>query len=255
MQDAILPQEQEIGAGRCRHGSDRAGEQSGGGERADHGDRRIRCGSGNPNPDMRSQLCAAHCKPAPCERPAPATRTGSAGGGEPIPGHTVVVGIARHLAALQEVVQAGHAFAAGQAEQGEVRFVDRAAEQRGKDVDHALRPAQRVAQPLQRALLPVRQLVQTRMQPAEARALCGLSSKRRYVRVEFADNGPGVPSKDKDKIFNPFFTSRAKGMGLGLSIVKGIVEAHRGRICEAGAEGKGAKFVLLLPVSESSDAR
>jgi signal transduction histidine kinase len=82
----------------------------------------------------------------------------------------------------------------------------------------------------------------------QARRLCGLSSKRRYIRIDFADAGPGVPDKDKDKIFNPFFTSRAKGMGLGLSIVKGIVEGHHGKICEIGAEGSGADFVIFLPV-------
>ncbi|MHB0999943.1 MAG: GAF domain-containing protein [Armatimonadota bacterium] len=83
----------------------------------------------------------------------------------------------------------------------------------------------------------------------EARDLCSLSSKRKYIRVEFADAGPGVPQSDKDKIFNPFFTSRAKGMGLGLSIVKGIIEAHHGKICEIGNQGTGARFVIFLPVA------
>lgn len=81
----------------------------------------------------------------------------------------------------------------------------------------------------------------------EARTLCGLSGKQDYVRIEFSDAGPGVPAENKDKIFTPFFTSRAKGMGLGLSIVKGIVEAHRGGICEAGEENSGARFVIMLP--------
>ncbi|MGB9587248.1 MAG: GAF domain-containing protein [Armatimonadota bacterium] len=89
--------------------------------------------------------------------------------------------------------------------------------------------------------------------PNEARKLCGLSSKRQYVKVEFADRGPGVPDSDKERIFNPFFTSRAKGMGLGLSIVKGIVEAHHGRICEVGTPGSGARFVILLPVNGGSN--
>ena len=87
--------------------------------------------------------------------------------------------------------------------------------------------------------------------PKEARARCALSSKRRYIKVEFADEGPGVPQDAKEQIFTPFYTSRAKGMGLGLSIVRGIVEAHQGRICEAGAEGSGAKFVIFLPAGKS----
>ena len=92
-------------------------------------------------------------------------------------------------------------------------------------------------------------------EPKEARILCGLSSKRSYIRIEFADEGPGIPEEIKDKIFTPFFSSRAKGMGLGLSIVKGIVEAHRGRICEAGHHGAGAKFVIFLPANGRGNAK
>lgn len=69
----------------------------------------------------------------------------------------------------------------------------------------------------------------------------------KYVAVRFADTGPGVKSENKPKIFNPFYTSRAKGMGLGLSIVKGIVDAHNGTIYESGKAGVGAIFTLLLP--------
>ena len=45
-----------------------------------------------------------------------------------------------------------------------------------------------------------------------------------------------------------YFTGRVKGMGLGLSIVKGIVDAHGGEVREVGAPGEGARFVILLPV-------
>lgn len=68
-----------------------------------------------------------------------------------------------------------------------------------------------------------------------------------FVMIRFEDNGPGVDLTDKPKIFNPFYTTRAKGMGLGLSIVKGIVDAHEGTIFESGKPGKGAKFTILLP--------
>ena len=85
----------------------------------------------------------------------------------------------------------------------------------------------------------------------EARNHCGLPGNRKYVRIEFADEGPGVPQDAKEQVFTPFYTSRAKGMGLGLSIVRGIVEAHQGRICEAGAEGSGARFVIFLPAGKS----
>lgn len=71
-----------------------------------------------------------------------------------------------------------------------------------------------------------------------------------YVRIEIEDSGPGVDNDKKNMIFQPFFSGRVKGMGLGLSIVKGIVDAHGGEVFEAGEEGKGANFVILLPVAE-----
>ena len=69
-----------------------------------------------------------------------------------------------------------------------------------------------------------------------------------YARIEIQDSGGGVPPEEKGRIFQPFFTGRVKGMGLGLSIVKGIVDAHGGEVQEVGAPGEGAKFVILLPV-------
>jgi signal transduction histidine kinase len=72
-----------------------------------------------------------------------------------------------------------------------------------------------------------------------------------FLMVRFEDNGPGIALINKPKIFNPFYTSRAKGMGLGLSIVKGIVEAHDGVIFESGKPGKGAKFTILLPYEKT----
>jgi signal transduction histidine kinase len=71
-----------------------------------------------------------------------------------------------------------------------------------------------------------------------------------YVKLTVEDTGPGVNSDQKSTIFQPFFSKRVKGMGLGLSIVKGIIDAHGGEVYEAGEEGSGAKFVILLPVSE-----
>ena len=69
------------------------------------------------------------------------------------------------------------------------------------------------------------------------------------VRLEVMDRGPGIPAALKERLFTPFFTTRAKGMGLGLSIVKGIVDAHQGIISEIGREGEGAHFVILLPAA------
>ena len=72
----------------------------------------------------------------------------------------------------------------------------------------------------------------------------------KYVQIRFQDTGPGIETQNKPKIFNPFYTSRAKGMGLGLSIVKGIIDAHNGVIFESGKPGKGARFTILLPYGQ-----
>lgn len=79
-----------------------------------------------------------------------------------------------------------------------------------------------------------------------------LPTTGRYAKIEVSDSGPGVASDKKNQIFQPFFSGRVKGMGLGLSIVKGIADAHGGAVYEAGEEGRGANFVILLPVLERS---
>lgn len=77
-------------------------------------------------------------------------------------------------------------------------------------------------------------------------ALAGVPAGRQYVRVDFADGGPGVPAELKESIFRPFVSTRGRGMGLGLAIVREVLRAHGGDIVEVGEDG-GADFVLLLP--------
>ncbi|MBX3119290.1 MAG: GAF domain-containing protein [Fimbriimonadaceae bacterium] len=77
-----------------------------------------------------------------------------------------------------------------------------------------------------------------------------LSPLKPFIKIEVRDTGPGVTDDKKAKIFEPFFSSRVRGMGLGLSIVKGILEAHGGTVVETGQEGEGANFMMLLPVGE-----
>ncbi len=69
------------------------------------------------------------------------------------------------------------------------------------------------------------------------------------VALDFADDGPGVPAAEKERIFKPFYSTRARGMGLGLAIVHSIIEAHGGEIVEVGVPGEGAHFVLYLPAA------
>ena len=68
------------------------------------------------------------------------------------------------------------------------------------------------------------------------------------VLVDVIDDGPGMPTDVAEKIFNPFFTTKAQGSGLGLAIVRQIIDAHDGRIDLTTADGRGTKFRLTLPV-------
>lgn len=87
---------------------------------------------------------------------------------------------------------------------------------------------------------------------ADARTIrvARLSKMKEYAVIEVQDQGPGVRDSEKALIFQPFYSSRVKGMGLGLSIVQGIIEAHGGAVVETGREGKGADFQMLLPLGE-----
>ena len=66
--------------------------------------------------------------------------------------------------------------------------------------------------------------------------------------VDVVDDGPGMPPDMAEKIFNPFFTTKAQGSGLGLAIVRKIVDAHEGRIDMTTADGRGTRFRVTLPV-------
>jgi signal transduction histidine kinase len=66
------------------------------------------------------------------------------------------------------------------------------------------------------------------------------------LRVAVRDNGPGLTAEQRDKVFAPFFTTKRKGTGLGMAIVKRIVEAHGGEIV-VGNASPGAEFVITLP--------
>ena len=69
------------------------------------------------------------------------------------------------------------------------------------------------------------------------------------VRFEVEDDGSGVPTEVVDRIFSPFFTTRAAGTGLGLPIVKRVADAHRGTIELLRNTQRGATFVLRIPAS------
>ena len=67
------------------------------------------------------------------------------------------------------------------------------------------------------------------------------------VRLSVTDSGPGIPAEDVGKVFDPFFTTREGGTGLGLAMVHRAVEAHQGVILVDGGPVKGAQFTVYLP--------
>ena len=69
-----------------------------------------------------------------------------------------------------------------------------------------------------------------------------------YVEVSVIDNGPGIPPSDLTKVFDPFFTKRAEGTGLGLTIVHRIIDEHDGHI-EVESDPSGTVFKVTLPAA------
>jgi signal transduction histidine kinase len=76
---------------------------------------------------------------------------------------------------------------------------------------------------------------------------------RDAVRIELRDDGPGMPPDIADRIFSPFFTTKAQGSGLGLAIVRKIIDAHDGRIDLETAVGSGTTIRVTLPVMASNE--
>lgn len=70
-----------------------------------------------------------------------------------------------------------------------------------------------------------------------------------YAVVSISDQGPGINAKDRERIFDPFFSTRANGTGLGLSIANRLIDEHRGYIDLVTGEGPGAVFLLHFPLA------
>lgn len=68
-----------------------------------------------------------------------------------------------------------------------------------------------------------------------------------YTRIKVIDSGPGIPAEDRPKIFDPFYTTKFTGRGLGLAAVKGIVRGHGGAIRVYSEVGKGTTMDILFP--------
>jgi signal transduction histidine kinase len=72
--------------------------------------------------------------------------------------------------------------------------------------------------------------------------------KDRYVQITVSDTGVGISEEARSKLFTPMFTTKAKGQGLGLAVVKRLIEALGGKVSFESQEGKGTKFIIELPI-------
>jgi len=99
-------------------------------------------------------------------------------------------------------------------------------------------------------------LVHNAIQAMNGKGAMKITAKQNYdvIEVRFIDNGPGIPLSIQEKIFEPFFTTKAsgEGSGLGLNIVQKIIEKHNGTISVNSEPGKGAEFVIEIPINSDN---
>ncbi|MBU2063531.1 MAG: hypothetical protein KKF93_03960 [Candidatus Omnitrophica bacterium] len=77
----------------------------------------------------------------------------------------------------------------------------------------------------------------------------GISQEAQTVQIQIGDTGVGIEEEKLEKIFEPFFSTKVKGIGLGLAITKEIIEKHDGEIEVKSKPTKGATFIIKLPIS------
>ncbi len=176
----------------------------------------------------------------------------------------------REAKRCSEVVKNLLAFARGNPEVKE--FVDinkviqtvlelRAYEQRVNNIEVIKQFAQKLPEimansfQLQQVFLNIIINAEYFMTVAHGKGILTITTKQKgdIIHVSFADDGPGIEKKKLGHLFDPFFTTKeiGKGTGLGLSISYGIVAAHGGEIYAESELGKGATFVVELPIDIS----
>lgn len=99
-------------------------------------------------------------------------------------------------------------------------------------------------------------LVQNAIQasPRGARVLVSTAQEGAFGVIVVGDQGCGIGQEDKEKIFNPFFTTKRQGTGLGLAVAQKIVQAHGGAIELESEPGRGSRFTVRLPLAGPGEA-
>lgn len=85
--------------------------------------------------------------------------------------------------------------------------------------------------------------------PEQRQVIVTLGSADGYASLKIADHGCGIEANVADKLFDPLFTTKADGMGMGLAICRSVVENHRGRLSFETNPGGGTVFHILLPLA------
>ncbi len=78
----------------------------------------------------------------------------------------------------------------------------------------------------------------------------GFPDNKKYLEIRISDNGCGIEEENQDRVFEPFYTTKETGTGLGMAIVNRIVESHMGKIRIKSKPGKGTDCMVLLPIQE-----
>lgn len=84
--------------------------------------------------------------------------------------------------------------------------------------------------------------------PEGGKLTIAAKEKENFLEVKIADTGCGIPEEAVGKIFDPLFTTKAKGIGLGLAVCKTIIDQHEGNIAVKSQAGKGTTFTISLPL-------
>jgi signal transduction histidine kinase len=78
-------------------------------------------------------------------------------------------------------------------------------------------------------------------------------AKDDHIIIQISDSGPGVPQEIRDKIFDPYFTTKHEGTGIGLSLCHRIINDHGGTLTVADSHLGGAEFRVEIPIQENKN--
>ncbi len=158
---------------------------------------------------------------------------------------------------MSSIASAFSNFAEMPAQQNEtlnvVKIVKLALDIFNEDYIHFISEEQEIVAKLDRTQLIrvvtnlVKNAIQAVPEVASPRILVSVASEEKAVKISVADNGVGIADDVKDKVFEPKFTTKSSGMGLGLGMVKNIVETYKGSIDFTSQPGKGTVFTVRFP--------